>query len=77
MSRKPLIIIVAVFFLKDYCFGSTLLETKDFILSMDTYLRQDLVTFENIVDLDSQDDEDSTTYLGIDYSLGLRSEFKD
>jgi hypothetical protein len=68
---------VAVFFLKDYCFGSTLLETKDFILSMDTYLRQDLVTFENIVDLDSQNDEDSTTYLAIDYSLGFKSEFKD
>jgi hypothetical protein len=40
-------------------------------------LRQDVVTFKNVVDLDSHNSDDSTTYFGLDYSLGFKTEFKD
>jgi hypothetical protein len=76
MFKKPFMILAAVFLLKNHCLGYILSETQDFIVSMDTYLRQDLVTFKNIVDLDSKNSDDSTTYLAIDYSLGFKSEFK-
>ena len=76
MFRQLFIIFAAIFLLRSPCFSATLLETQDFILYMDTYLRHDFITFNNIVDLDSRNRDDSTTYLAIDYSLGLRSEFK-
>ena len=34
------------------------------------------MSFKNVADLDSSNSDDTATYLGIDYSLGLRSEFK-
>jgi len=52
------------------------LETEDFNFSIDTYLRTDLITFKNIVDLDSDNSDDTTAYLGIDYSLGFGLESK-
>lgn len=67
---------IGLFFIASPCFGLSLLETKDFALSMDTYLRNDLVTLKNFVDLDSANSDDTTTYLGIDYSLAFLSEFK-
>ncbi|KPK97347.1 MAG: hypothetical protein AMJ95_09565 [Omnitrophica WOR_2 bacterium SM23_72] len=52
-------------------------ETKDFALYLDSYLRTDLVTFKNVVDLDSSNKDDSTVYLGLDYSLGFNLESQD
>ncbi|MBU4252239.1 MAG: hypothetical protein KKC39_07635 [Candidatus Omnitrophica bacterium] len=45
-------------------------------LRLDTYLRTDLVSFKNVVDLDSQNKDGQTTYLGIDYSFAINGEFK-
>lgn len=41
---------------------------------MDSYLRQDIVTFKNVADLDSKNSDDTTIYFGIDYSIGLNFE---
>ncbi len=46
-------------------------------ISLGSYLRQDVVTFKNVVDLDSRNSDDTTTYFGLDYSLELKTEFKD
>lgn len=54
-----------------------ILETQDFLLSMHSYLRTDLVSFQNILDLDRKCKDDRTAYLGIDYSLAFRGEFKE
>lgn len=74
--KKILLLLIGVFFVKGLCFGSALFETEDFTLSMDAYLRNDLVTFKNVVDLDSANSDDTTTYLGIDYSLGFNLKSK-
>ncbi len=66
-----------VFFLGTSCYGWTPVETESFAFSLNSYLRQDVVTFKNIVDLDSRNSDDTTTYFGLDYSLGLKTEFKD
>lgn len=76
MLRKLSIFLIGIFFINGLCYGATLLETEDFVFSLDTYLRNDLVSFKNVVDLDSSNSDDTTTYLGIDYSLGFKSEFK-
>lgn len=46
-------------------------EIKDYVFSITPYLRTDIVTLKNNVDLDSKNSDDSTTYLGIDYSLAF------
>lgn len=61
-----------MFFLKGLCFSSVLLETEDFNLSIDTYLRNDVISFKNVVDLDSHNRDDHSTYFGIDYSFGFK-----
>lgn len=47
------------------------------MLSLESYLRTDIVSLKNVVGLDSHNKDDSSTYLGIDYSFGIKSEFKD
>jgi len=54
-----------------------LVETKDFIFSIDSYVRTDVVSFNNGVDLDSANKDDATTYLGLDYSVGFHLQFKE
>ncbi|MFH1413597.1 MAG: alginate export family protein [Candidatus Omnitrophota bacterium] len=75
MQKSLLICLISVFFLTTCCFAEALLETKGFVLSMDTYLRNDLVSFKNVVDLDSANSNDSTTYFGIDYSFAFDLKF--
>ncbi len=43
---------------------------------MDTYLRTDVISFKNVVDLDSHNRDDHSTYFGIDYSLGFNLNLK-
>lgn len=74
MLSKPLIFLTGLIFVYSPCYGLTLLETENFVLFMESYLRTDLVTFKNVVDLDSHNSDDRATYLGIDYSLGFRFE---
>lgn len=57
-------------------FGASLLETDNFNLSMNSYLRNDVVSFKNVVGLDSHNKDDRTTYFGIDYSLGFNLDLK-
>lgn len=74
---KPLLIIgLGILFLHSACFGYTVFETENSIFSLNAYLRNDVVTFKNVVDLDSRNKDDATAYLGLDYSLGFKSEFK-
>ena len=75
-KEKVLIFLAGIFFTKSLCFGYPLIETANSILFMDSYLREDFVTFKNVVDLDSANSDDNTIYLGIDYSLGFGIESK-
>jgi hypothetical protein len=76
MLKKSALVLLSIFLLKGTCLALPLLETQDFILSMDTYFRNDLVTFKNVVDLESHNNDDTTIYLGIDYSFAGNLEFK-
>jgi hypothetical protein len=75
-KRCPLFL-AGLFFAVSTCWGAPLLETEGFSLSIDTYFRPEAVAFKNIIDLDSANSDDSSTYLALDYSLGLNLEFKD
>lgn len=77
MVKKLIMVIVFLNFAIS-CFAEIkLVETKDYIFSLAPYLRTDVVTLKNTVDLDSKNSDDSTTYLGFEYSLGLDLKFKD
>lgn len=41
---------------------------------LDAYLRPDIVVFKNTVDLDSSQSDDTSAYLGIDYSIALHND---
>ncbi len=77
MRKATVIFLFQLLFLTRHCQAQGLLETENFILSLESYFRTDVVSLKNVVDLDSQNKDDSTTYLGIDYSFGIKSEFKD
>jgi hypothetical protein len=77
MLKKSLVFLAGIFFMTIPCYGYPLFETENFILAMDTYLMTDLITFKNVVDLDSANSDDTTTYLGLDYSLGFDLNFKE
>ncbi|MDD5254712.1 MAG: hypothetical protein PHR11_01505, partial [Candidatus Omnitrophica bacterium] len=53
------------------CSAFTFLDSEAILLTLDAYLRNDLVIFRNIVDLDNAISDDSTVYAGIDYNLAL------
>jgi len=77
MPKKVLLFLVLLLNLTSLAYGYELLNTDQLVLGLDTYLRTDLVNFKNIVDLDSHNKDDQTTYLGIDYSFALNADFKD
>ncbi|MFA5389166.1 MAG: hypothetical protein WC312_05360, partial [Candidatus Omnitrophota bacterium] len=52
-------------------------EKEEFTFAISPYFRTDAVAMKNTVDLDSNNKDDSTVYLGIDYSLDLDLKFKD
>lgn len=54
-----------------------LLDTQSFGLTFSPYLRTDGVVLKNTVDLDSNNKDDSSVYLGIDYGLGFNLKLKD
>lgn len=76
MLKKSLLSFLWVFFLKGLCPASVLLETENYNLFLNTYLRNDVVSFKNVVGLDSHNKDDHTTYFGIDYSFGLSLNLK-
>jgi len=65
-----------IFLIRGACWGQIVFDRENFIFSIDSYFRTDCVTFNNTVDLDSGNKDDKTAYLGIDYSLAFKSEFK-
>lgn len=48
-----------------------IIDKQDYSLSITPYLRTDIVTLKNTIDLDSKNSDDTTTYFGIDYSIGF------
>jgi len=58
------------------CIAAPCFENAQLIFNIESYLRMDVVSFKNAVDLDSNNKEDSGAYLGLDYSLGFYAEYK-
>jgi hypothetical protein len=77
MLRKSSAFLAGFIIIPCACYSQPLLETENFVLAMENYLRTDLVSFKNVADLDSHNKDDSTVYFGIDYSSGLGLEFKE
>lgn len=67
---------VLILSLVSSAYSYELLNTEQLALQLDSYTRLDLVTWKNVVGLDSHNRDDRTTYLGIDYSLAFDVEFK-
>ncbi len=60
--------------------GSTainLIDGKEYVFSVSPYFRTDVVTLKNNIDLDSRNKDDSTAYLGFDYSFGFNLKSKE
>jgi len=77
MFKKFLFVLIFALNFSPFVYGYELFNTDYLALTLDTYLRTDLVSFKNVVDLDSHNKDDQTTYLGIDYSFALSGDFKD
>lgn len=58
-------------------YAMTLGSSDAYTFSLAGYSRLDVVSMKNAVDLDSGNSDDTTTYTGIDYSLGFHAESKD
>ncbi len=48
-----------------------LIDTKDYVFSITPYFRTEVVALKNNIDLDSKNSDDTTAYLGFDYSFGF------
>lgn len=77
MLKKICFFLILSFSFIPFAHSYELLNTEQIALGLNTYLRTDLVSFKNVVDLDSHNKDDQTTYLGIDYSLAFSADFKD
>jgi len=77
MIKKVLLSLIIIFSFIPRSYSYELLNTEQLLLGLDTYSRVDLVSFKNVVDLDSHNKDGHTTYLGIDYSFALSADFKD
>jgi hypothetical protein len=76
MLEKILILSAILCFLPMVSFSQPILENESMLFYMNSYLRQDIVTFGNVVGLDNKNKDDRSTYYGIDYSLGWGLDFK-
>ena len=76
MSKKICLFLIFALSFTSLAQSYELLNTEQLMLGLDTYLRTDLVSFKNVVDLDSHNKLDQTTYLGMDYSFATTVEFK-
>jgi hypothetical protein len=76
MIKRIFIFVYFLFFITADSLAYSLLNSDNFALSLDTYFRTDVVTLKNVVYLDSHNHDDSTTYLGIDYSFGFKADLK-
>jgi len=76
MSKKIGFFLILLLSFTSLAYSYELMNTEQIVLQLDTYLRTDLVTLKNVVDLDSHNKDDQTTYFGVDYSLALDAKFK-
>ncbi|MDP2927257.1 MAG: hypothetical protein Q8N80_00410 [Candidatus Omnitrophota bacterium] len=76
MSKRICFFLILALGFTSLAYSYELLNTEQLVLGLDSYLRTDLVSFKNVVKLDSHNKDDQTTYLGIDYSFALNAEFK-
>ncbi|HNW39230.1 MAG TPA: hypothetical protein PKI44_02245 [Candidatus Omnitrophota bacterium] len=74
--RKIWLLLALILSLVSSADSYELLNNEQLTLQLDSYTRLDLVTWKNVVGLDSHNRDDRTTYLGIDYSLAFDAEFK-
>lgn len=77
MLRKICAVLILSLSFISSAYSYELLNTDQLALALNSYLRTDLVSFKNVVDLDSHNHDDRTAYLGIDYSLALSGDFKE
>ena len=77
MIKKVLLSLIIILNLIAKAHSYELFNTEQLALGIDTYFRADLVSFKNVVDLDSHNKDDHTVYLGIDYSFAFSADFKD
>jgi len=77
MIKKVLLSLIIILNFIPPAHSYELLNTEQLTLGLDTYFRADLVSLKNVVDLDSHNKNDHTTYLGIDYSFAFSADFKD
>ncbi len=73
---KKILLLAGFSLVAIHVYAQPILETENFTLYMGSYLRQDIISFKNVVDLDSKNSDDTTTYLGVDYNLDLDCKFK-
>lgn len=66
----------ALLFFTPCSYAWTVFESDALALRLNSYLRQDFVTFKNVVSLDTHNPDDHTAYYGIDYSVALKAELK-
>ena len=76
MSKRIWLFLILALGFTSLAYSDELLNTEQLALGLDTYLRTDLVSFKNVMDLDSRNQNGQATYLGIDYSFALSAEFK-
>lgn len=77
MFKKFYFTLILLIIFVSCAYGYELVNTQQLGLTLDTYFRADLVSFKNVVTLDSHNKDDQTAYLGIDYSFALSADFKD
>lgn len=77
MIKRTYLLLLFLLFLTRTGQAFTLLESGKHILSLDLYNRLDLINFKNTVDLDSANSDDTSSYLGLDYSFGFKYEGKE
>lgn len=77
MLMYGLLVCAGSFFFTASALAYTFADSSAWSLSADLYLRMDAVNFRNVVDLDSGNSDDSADYLGLDYSLGIASFWKE
>ena len=77
MPKRICLALILTLSIISFAHSYEFLNTEQLALALDTYLRTDLVSFKNVVDLDSRNKDDHTAYLGIDYSFAFNVDFKD
>ncbi|PIQ90733.1 MAG: hypothetical protein COV71_02990 [Candidatus Omnitrophica bacterium CG11_big_fil_rev_8_21_14_0_20_41_12] len=77
MIKRSFLVIILSLSAVSCAYSYELLNTNQLGLTLDTYFRTDLVSFKNVVDLDSHNRDDHAAYLGIDYSFALSGDLKE